>query len=78
MPRHSEIQVEFVTEEQKKDMAFSDYAGDFIRELSKFHQHFTLADANDWIERYQEFYVYKTPDERQNRLWMMRNMGRVL
>ncbi|KDW24231.1 hypothetical protein AC68_1328 [Escherichia coli 2-156-04_S4_C1] len=42
------------------------------------HWHFSQEDANDWIERYQEFFVDKTPDNSQNRLWILRNMGRVL
>ena len=51
---------------------------DFIRELSKRNWHFTEKDANDWIERNQSFFVDKTPDLSENRLWMLRNMGRIL
>ena len=40
--------------------------------------HFTQADANEWFEQYQTCFVDKTPDGSQNRLWMLRNMGRVL
>ncbi|MDU4355182.1 MAG: hypothetical protein E7I59_16910 [Phytobacter diazotrophicus] len=39
---------------------------------------FSQKDANEWIEYYQEFFVDKTPDDSENRLWMLRNMGRVL
>jgi len=51
---------------------------DFIRELRARNWHFSQADANEWIERYQTFFVDKTADNSQNRLWMLRNMGRVL
>lgn len=51
---------------------------DFIRELSKRNWHFSEKDANNWIEQNQSFFVDKTPDFSENRLWMLRNMGRIL
>lgn len=50
---------------------------DFIRELQAANWHFSEKDANDWIERNQSYFVDKTPDESDNRLWMLRNMGRI-
>ena len=50
---------------------------DFIRELAKVHWHFSRADANEWIERYQPDFADKTTDLSENRLWILRNMGRV-
>ena len=79
MPRKSDIHSAFVAAIQLNPKGYQCLrTDDFIRELAKVHWHFSQADANDWIERYQEFFVDKTPDDSQNRLWMLRNMGRVL
>ena len=40
--------------------------------------HFSEVEANSWIAREQTYFVDKTPDHSENRLWMMANMGRVL
>ncbi|HCA3526738.1 TPA: hypothetical protein N3466_003449 [Klebsiella quasipneumoniae] len=40
--------------------------------------HFTEVEANSWISREQTYFVDKTPDHSENRLWMMANMGRVI
>lgn len=79
MPRKSDIHSAFVAAIQQNPKGFQCLrTDDFIRELAKVHWHFSQSDANDWIERYQEFFVDKTPDHSENRLWMLRNMGRVL
>lgn len=79
MPRKSDIHSAFVAAIQQNPKGFQCLrTDDFIRELAKVHHHFSQKDANEWIERYQEFFVDKTPDDSQNRLWMLRNMGRVL
>lgn len=79
MPRKNEIHSAFVAAIQLNPKGYQCLrTDDFIRELAKAHWHFSQADANDWIERYQEFFVDKTPDDSQNRLWMLRTMGRVL
>jgi len=79
MPRKSDIQSAFVAAIQLNPKGYQCLrTNDFIRELRARNWHFRQEDANDWIERYQEFFVDKTPDDNQNRLWMMRNMGRVL
>ncbi|HGK3947706.1 hypothetical protein [Klebsiella pneumoniae] len=40
--------------------------------------HFTEVGANAWIARGQSYFVDKTAEHSENRLWMMANMGRVL
>lgn len=79
MPRRFDIHVAFVAAVQKNPKGYQWLrTDDFIRELRARNWHFSQKDANEWIERYQECFVDKTPDESQNRLWMLRNMGRVL
>ena len=51
---------------------------DFVCALQERGMHFSGNEANQWIERNQEYFVDKTTDESENRLWMLRNMGRVL
>ncbi|MFG0813911.1 hypothetical protein [Raoultella sp. FYR_9] len=52
--------------------------GDFLRALQDRGIHFSGREANQWIERYQTYFVDKTTDDSENKLWMLRNMGRVL
>lgn len=79
MPRAYEIHAAFVAAIQLNPKGYQWLrTEDFIRELAKVHWHFSQFDANEWIERYQEFFVDKTPDDSQNRLWILRTMGRVL
>ncbi|HBQ1622089.1 hypothetical protein [Klebsiella pneumoniae] len=40
--------------------------------------HFSEVEANAWIAREQSYFVDKTAEHSENRLWMMANMGRVL
>lgn len=51
---------------------------DFVCTLQRKGIHFSGREANQWIERYQTYFVDKTPDESENRFWMLRNMGRIL
>lgn len=51
---------------------------DFVRKLQERGIHFSGNEANAWIERNQEYFVDKTTDGNENRLWMLMNMGRVL
>ncbi|MBM6634527.1 hypothetical protein JTF12_09275 [Leclercia adecarboxylata] len=79
MPRKSEINAAFTAAIQLNPKGYQClHTEDFIRELRARNWHFTQADANEWIEQYQTCFVDKTPDGSQNRLWMLRNMGRVL
>ncbi|HEI3385561.1 TPA: hypothetical protein SI386_002330 [Escherichia coli] len=78
MPRKSDIHSAFVAAIQQNPKGYQWLrTDDFIRELAKVHWHFTQADANDWIERYQPDFADKTTDLSVNRLWILRNMGRV-
>lgn len=52
--------------------------GDFVRELQSKGIHFSGNEANLWIERNQTYFVDKTTNDSENRLWILRNMGRVL
>lgn len=54
------------------------YTDSFISELLLMGIHFSEKEANNWISREQTYFVDKTPDHSENRLWMMANMGRVL
>ncbi|MCM6274568.1 hypothetical protein M4B52_23590 [Klebsiella pneumoniae] len=51
---------------------------DFVSALRRRGLHFTDSEANAWISREQTYFVDKTTDHSENRLWMMANMGRVL
>lgn len=51
---------------------------DFVSALRRRGLHFTDSEANTWISREQTYFVDKTPDHSENRLWMLANMGRVL
>lgn len=51
---------------------------DFVCALQERGIHFSGREANQWIERNQTYFVDKTTDGSDNRLWMLRNMGRVL
>lgn len=51
---------------------------DFVCALQERGVHFSGREANQWIERNQTYFVDKTTDGTENRLWMMANMGRVL
>ena len=51
---------------------------DFVTALRRRGIHFTEVEANSWIAREQTYFVDKTPDHSENRLWMMANMGRVI
>lgn len=78
MPRRYEIHAAFVAATQQNPKGYRFLrTEDFIRELAKAHWHFTQADANEWIERYQPDFADKTTDHSDNRYWILRNMGRV-
>lgn len=51
---------------------------DFVTALRRLGLHFTDSEANAWISREQSYFVDKTIDHSENRLWMMANMGRIL
>ena len=51
---------------------------DFVTALRRRGIHLSEVEANSWIAPEQTYFVDKTPDHSENRLWMLRNMGRVL
>ncbi|WP_406922123.1 recombinase family protein [Klebsiella pneumoniae] len=51
---------------------------DFVSALRRRAIHFTEVEANSWIAREQTYFVDKTPDHSENRLWMMAEMEREL
>lgn len=51
---------------------------DFVSVLRRRGIHFSEVEANSWIAREQTYFVDKTTDHSENRLWMLANMGRVL
>ncbi len=51
---------------------------DFVSALRRRGLHFTDSEANAWISREQTYFVDKTIDHSENRLWMLANMGRVI
>lgn len=78
MPRAYEIHAAFVAAIQHNPKGYRWlHTADFIHELAKVHCHFSQNDANEWIERYQPDFADRTTDHSENRLWILRNMGRV-
>ncbi|MDK1885810.1 hypothetical protein MKR03_06515 [Klebsiella sp. K5-210] len=51
---------------------------DFVSSLRQRGIHFSEPEANRWIERHQSCFADKTPDHTENRLWILRNMGRIM
>lgn len=51
---------------------------DFVSSLQQRGIHFSHSEANRWIERYQSCFADKTPDNTENRLWILRSMGRIM
>lgn len=78
MPRQYEIRSAFVEAIQLNPKGYRYLSTDgFIASLREKNWHFSRADANQWIERYQPDFADKTTDESENRYWILRNMGRV-
>jgi hypothetical protein len=78
MPRSYEIWAAFVEAIQLNPKGYRYLStNDFIDKLRDKNWHFSLSDANQWIERYQPDFADKTTDGSENRYWILRNMGRV-
>jgi len=78
MPRRYEINTAFNAAIQRHTKGYLRlHTDDFIREPGILNWHFSRKDANEWIERYQNDFADKTPDQSDNRYWMLRNMGRI-
>ena len=51
---------------------------DFVTALRRRGIHFSEVEANAWIAREQSYFVDKTAEHSENRLWMMAEMEREL
>ena len=51
---------------------------DFVSALRRRGIHLSEVEANAWIAREQSYFIDRTAEHSENRLWMMANMGRVL
>ncbi|MDU6089286.1 MAG: helix-turn-helix domain-containing protein [Klebsiella pneumoniae] len=51
---------------------------DFVSALRRRGIHFTEVEANAWIAREQTYFVDKTAEHSENRLWIMAEMEREL
>ncbi|HFD2653540.1 hypothetical protein [Klebsiella quasipneumoniae] len=51
---------------------------DFVSALRRRGIYLSEVEANAWIAREQSYFVDKTAEHSENRLWMMANMGRIL
>ncbi|MEZ2404834.1 hypothetical protein ACBR19_24835 [Raoultella planticola] len=79
MHRESDIKQAFRESVLRSSKGFQYlHTRDFVTALRRRGIHLSEVEANSWIAREQTYFVDKTPDESENRLWMLRNMGRVL
>ncbi|WP_426725912.1 hypothetical protein [Enterobacter cloacae complex sp. 277I4] len=78
MPRTADIKTAFVAAIQLNPKGYQYLRTDsFIEKLREYNWHFSMSDANAWIERNQPGFAGKTTDGSDNRYWILRNMGRV-
>lgn len=78
MPRRYDINIAFRDAVQLNPKGYMCLrTADFIQALRNYNHHFTEQDANRWIEQNQSEFIDKTPDHSENRLWMLRGMGRI-
>ncbi|HHA1183809.1 MULTISPECIES: hypothetical protein [Enterobacter] len=78
MPRQPDIRAALLAAIQQNPKGYLCLNTDkFITELRVRNWHFSQADANAWIKRYQPGFADKTTNGSDNRYWILRNMGRV-
>ncbi|MNZ91797.1 hypothetical protein D3C78_1107920 [compost metagenome] len=78
MPRLPDIKAAFHAAIQRNPKGYLClHTDDFIHELGILNWHFSRKDANEWIARYQNDFADKTPEQSDNRYWILRNMGRI-
>ncbi|EPL5521982.1 hypothetical protein [Klebsiella pneumoniae] len=79
MRRHSDINQAFNESVLRNSKGYQYlHTLDFVTALRRRGIHFSEVEANAWIAREQSYFVDKTAEHSENRLWMMANMGRVL
>ncbi|WP_447868823.1 DNA polymerase V [Rahnella aceris] len=50
----------------------------FVQELAKLNHFWSLREANDWIEHYQNYFRDYTDHHGDNKCYFMMNMGYVM
>ncbi|MRE65101.1 hypothetical protein GIJ21_22360 [Klebsiella quasipneumoniae] len=79
MLRYSDIAAAFRESILRSSKGFQYlHTRDFVTALRRRGLHFTDSEANTWISREQTYFVDKTAEHSENRLWMMASMGRVI
>lgn len=79
MHRQSDIAAAFRESVLRNSKGFQYlHTKDFVSALRRRGIHFSEMEANSWIAREQTYFVDKTAEHSENRLWMLANMGRVI
>lgn len=79
MARYSDIGVAFSRAVKQEPNGRQVVASvDFVRELETLNHHWSLSQANAWIERYQTYFRDYTPHEGEDRCYFMIGMGRIM
>ncbi|HFT4431591.1 hypothetical protein ABLV62_06520 [Klebsiella sp. JB_Kp040] len=79
MLRQSDIAVAFRESILRSSKGFQYlHTRDFVTALRRRGIHFTEVEANSWIAREQSYFIDKTAEHSENRLWMMAEMEREL
>ncbi|HHC3946241.1 TPA: hypothetical protein ACN732_003938 [Klebsiella pneumoniae] len=79
MHRESDIKQAFRESVLRSSKGFQYlHTRDSVTALRRRGIHLSEVEANSWIAREQTYFVDKTPDHTENRLWILRNMGRVM
>ena len=79
MHRESDIKQAFRESVLRSSKGFQYlHTRDFVTALRRRGIHLSEVEANSWIAREQTYFVDKTAEHSENRLWMLANMGRVL
>lgn len=79
MLRQSDIAAAFRESVLRNSKGYQNlHTKDFVSALRRRGIHLSEVEANSWIAREQTYFVDKTAEHSENRLWMMANMGRVL
>ncbi|MDE1188180.1 MAG: hypothetical protein PW844_17075 [Pantoea sp.] len=74
MPRYSDIKNAFyqsIKMDQKGQKTVN--TTDFVAELERHHHHWSLKQANDWIENQMNYFRDITPDFSENRTFCLFN-----
>ena len=79
MHRHSDINQAFRESVLRSSKGFQYlHTRDFVTALRRRGIHFSEVEANAWIAREQSYFVDKTAEHSENRLWIMAEMEREL